>query len=292
MTDGNFATKSEAKRTAKRNLRVGASLPLVALFAVVSLIAAFAYGISAWQVYGFAAHVWGLPEPLRIASAVIADLLSLAGLFATYLLRSAAKRVRAYAWFVFLLMTALSIAAAESFAHWRTLDEAAQIIATHRGGFAAQVASGAVVVSLTLAVHLLIVVRRHVSPEDASPPEVKTPAPTKSTRHVVTPAEQDAGRAPVTERPARPAVAPGSISRRVKAQVSARSGGQDHMVAAQRVVDDGERTKDVAAELGVTPRSVQNWVKELTELRSTVSAKPQVNGHEFTPGAATEAQVN
>lgn len=134
-------------------------LALVALFAVVGTIAALAYAINAWQVFGFASHVWHLPFVLCMGAAVVADALSLSGLFATYLLRNAPRRVRAYAWSVFLGMTGLSIAAAESFASWRRLPVAQQ---ADGEAFSAQVAAGAIVVALAFATHLLIVANRHV----------------------------------------------------------------------------------------------------------------------------------
>jgi hypothetical protein len=262
------APASEAK------FRIAASPPLVALFIVVSLIAAFAYGISAWQVYGFAQNVWGLPFELRFAAAVIADLLSLAGLFATYLLRTAKVSVRAYAWVVFLLMTGLSIAAAESFAHWRTLSPMEQAIATHKGGLPAQVASGAVVVSLALAVHLLIIVRRHaplpsesVAPVPPEKPQVKA-APIAPPAPIVPPAEP--------KRIARPK-SPTPVPPRASAT---------HSEAADRVIAEKATAKEVATELGVSPRAVQLWVQAR---RKELAAKPQVNGHVFVP---TEQGVN
>jgi hypothetical protein len=132
---------------------------LTALFAVVGCIAALAYAINAWQVFGFARHVWKLPIQLCFGAAVVADALSLAGLFATYLLRNAPKRVRAYAWAVFLSMTGLSIAAAESFASWRRLTPAERI---HGQSPDAMIAAASIVVALALAAHMLIIAKRYV----------------------------------------------------------------------------------------------------------------------------------
>lgn len=260
-----IAPANEAK------FRIAASPPLVALFIVVSLIAAFAYGISAWQVYGFAQHVWGLPFELRFAAAVIADLLSLAGLFATYLLRTAKGSVRAYAWVVFLLMTGLSIAAAESFAHWRTLTPVEQIIATHQGGLPAQVASGAVVVSLALAVHLLIIVRRHA------------PLPAESVTLVPQEKPQVKAEAVAPSAHVAPLAPPKQIARPKPAAPAPIS---NHAAAADRVIAGKVASAEIAAELGVSPRAVQLWVKAR---RAELAAKPQVNGHVFVP---TEQGVN
>jgi hypothetical protein len=50
----------------------------------------------------------------------------------------------------------------------------------------------------------------------------------------------------------------------------------------------GEDTAVIAKDLGVTRRAVQIWKQKAQE----PLAKSQVNGHEFTPGAASEAAAN
>lgn len=143
---------------------------LGALYVVVSLIAFAAYAICAWQVFGFSSHVWRLPRELSFGAAVVADLLSLAGLFATYQLRRASGWVQAYAWAVFLGMAGLSIAAAESYATWRF----APIGAKPETVGDARVASAAIVIALALAVHLLIICRNH-APGAEAPPALQPP---------------------------------------------------------------------------------------------------------------------
>jgi hypothetical protein len=267
MSHQSFAPRNDAKDEAKRknaDVKFRPSLPLVGLFVVVALVAVFAYAISAWQVFGFARYVWALPIPLCVAAAIIADLLSLAGLFATYLLRSAERKVRSYAWFVFLAMTALSIAAAESFAHWRTLDAAAKVLATKQGGAASQAASGAVVVALALAVHLLIVVRRHV-PSDAPELSFRSRGVRNESSQPVDESSQPAFAAKVASTPAK-----------VRPQRS--TGGRGKLTSeerdaiARRVVDGGEDGTKVARELGHAPRNVQNWAADLRKRREASQA--------------------
>jgi hypothetical protein len=143
---------------------------LRALFAVTALIACLAYGISAWGVFGFAREIWRLPLSLCFAAAIAADLLSLAGALASYVLRDANAKVRAYTWSVFFVMTGLSVGAQESFAASRGLPPSARV------------ASGAIVIALAASVHLLIVGKRHAPPSGA--PEfakiVETPAPAEA----------------------------------------------------------------------------------------------------------------
>ncbi len=274
--------------------------PLAALFAVVALIALFAYAISAWQVYGFARYVWAVPILLCFAAAVIADLLSLAGLFATYLLRNAKWIVRAYAWFVFLLMTGLSIAAAESYAHWRTLDEVAQQLATQKGGEAAQVASGSVVVALALSVHLLIIVRRHATteapPRPSAPRQVKAPTAPKAPpeKPVEKPVERKNMPAEIDSHPDKP-----------RRPMIRRRGGRDNAkrVEALQLLDEGKRPAEVAKHVGVSTRSVQIWASKAKEAKdqaggvppaiaaipaAPIDAKPQVNGHDVRTPSTEE----
>lgn len=245
---------------------------LVALFAVVTLIAAFAYSINAWQVFGFARHVWRLPLALCFGAAVVADALSLAGLFATYLLRTAKMSVRAYAWVVFALMTSLSIAAAESFASWRTLPG--------NGGHvdpslarSASVAAAAIVVALALATHLLIVAKRHASDvlAPSEPPVRKPPAKTPP------PPAKSEGEAPKTERPERretppapPPVSSGAGAQRTRRPRRGSAGAhtQEERDALARRVVAGERAVLVAKDAGVSKRSVENWTKAYRERKA------------------------
>jgi hypothetical protein len=275
---------------------------LRALFAVVALIALFAYVISAWQVFGFARFVWQLPFVLCFGAAVVADLLSLSGLFATYLLREANWHVRAYAWVVFLLMTGLSIAAAESFAEWRRLTEAQQRAYSH---IDAQFAAGAIVVALALAVHLLIVCVRHVDvaeraldrPARPAARPVRTPAPapaeprrrwwTRKRQDTPTPAPApldvpelvtdgaftQAGpisdAVPLTApdgqaaKPRRTAPKQEQASRRGRPVDPVKQAEHDRVAA--RVVAGTVTTTQAAAEQGVSTKSVQNWVASFRE---------------------------
>jgi hypothetical protein len=236
--------------------------PLRGLFAVVFAIAGCAYAISAWQVFGFAKHVWHLPVELCFAAAIVADLLSLAGLFATYLLRRAKAAVQLYAWFVFLAMTALSIAAAESYATWRFASPAARPDVT----FDARVASAAIVIALALAAHLLVICRNHLTPE-AEPPAVPEPAP--KAKAVPAPAPKPTG--PQPEAPAAPVVRkerPETGKTQVKAPVKTRKddGKTGHRDALVRDIIAGRKTTlGVADSEGVSVRAVQLWVKAYHE---------------------------
>ncbi len=250
---------------------------LAALFAVVVLFAVIAYVVNAWQVYGFAKHVWKLPTSLAFAIAIGTDLLSLACAFATYLLRAAKLRVRAYAWLMFFGMTGLSFGAAESFAQSRNMP-----------ALSAHIASGAIVVALTAAVHLLIVCVRHVprvatlaAPAEASfPPPAGTPSheivastfphvdPDRTLSRPATPAEAaehaaTAARRPATRKTAPPSK-PASAGRRGR---PVDTDGQRHRDQVAHAVLNGRVTKVQAADQeGKSVRSIEKWIESF-ELR-------------------------
>lgn len=240
---------------------------LTALFAVVAAIAACAYAISAWQVFGFAAKVWRLPTELCFAAAVVADLLSLAGLFATYLLRKAKLAVQLYAWFVFLVMTGLSIAAAESYASFRFAP-----VPPPGGGpnpeviFDARVASAAIVIALALAVHLLILCRNHLTlPVDKDALAATFPTGTAAG----TLPAQAPETAPSIEKAPTPALPAVRKEREKTGKTQVRTGPvihvDDRKERAVKLVLSGKRPAEVAPQFSVSKRSVENWVKQYRE---------------------------
>ena len=303
---------------------------LRSLFVVVAVIASLAYAINAWQVFGFAAKVWRLPFVLCFGAAIVADALSLAGLFATYLLRSARWHVRAYSWFVFLLMTSLSIAAAESFARWRMLPTATKdtlarepslIVSDSAAGRVlsdASVAAAAIVVALTMSVHLLILSVRHAP---AGPPAAeRSPGHTGLTREhqpllplgilmrrrtkaadppAFPQANEPAAPSPTPERPEAPspAPAPPKEARKPAPRPSAtsrngRRNGVDRDDIAARVLA-GQLTYEAAMAEGQvgTRRAVELWVKDYRERHPDVTVRRDLATPELGP-TAEKPQIN
>jgi hypothetical protein len=249
---------------------------LAALYAVTTPIAGLAYGISAWGVYGFANTVWHLPVALCVAAAVVADLLSLAGALATYVLRDAPLKVRAYTWAVFFGMTLLSFGAQEAFASARTIGDHDEHV-----GVPARIASGAIVLALALAVHLLIVVRRN--------------APSTAVQIVREPgAAKPSGPVFQYAKPIGPALAPKTRTATPRRNRVVEPLGRAGRAAnpkrdqwAKAVVEGGETASDVARRAGVSSRAVQKWAEAYRAEHST-----QVNGHEFHPDGRPEVAVN
>jgi hypothetical protein len=265
--------------------REGGSLPfaLRALFVVVALIIGFAYVICAWQVFGFAENVWRLPLLLCFGAAFVADLLSLAGLFATYLLRQAPKVIQAYAWLVFLGMAGLSIAAAESFASWRFAPEGDK----PHVEMDARVASAAIVVALAAAVHLLIICRNHMSDRRARTSEPPAQPPIEA------PAEEEP-----TPTPPRQKVAPPKVQlpkRQVRVSRRGRKADPEaaaaHAAYARRSIA-GEPTKDLAAEAGVSTKTIQNWVKEFRANEPELTPEQPADLHAFPLPESPNEPVN
>lgn len=237
-----------------------------AIFVVVALIASCAYAISAWQVFGFAEHVWRLPNELCFAAAFVADLLSLCGLFATYQLRKAKWFVQAYAWFVFAAMTGLSVAAAESYATWRFAPANAKPDVV----IDARVASAAIVIALSLAVHLLIICRNHIATAEAPParPRAAKAAKVPSEPEGKT-EKQDATEPMPVDVPDRAPTGTDQgkgLGRRGRQVDPATHDHHDRVAAA--VIAKKLTAKAAATEQGVSERAVQNWVKAYRERQS------------------------
>lgn len=297
--------KSEAKRSADK-LRSEIASPGVAavrvVFAMVVANAATQFAIQAWMSYRFAKDVWSIPRPLCVAIIVALDLFAVTFMVFTYMLRRAHWLSQAYVWCIFAAGVGAQLFAAEQYGAHAAWTGPVRVFAALPALF------------LAASLHGLIIWRNHANV--VAPAKTEPPAETVRTGpacHVATPDERDAGRAPITERPPRPTAPPAvppvssgaatKPDRRPGRKVSA--GGTVSRTAAAKRVVDGESAKDVAAELGVTLRSVQGWVKDYREhpppmgppglpmpgASIFVQSDPEpVNGFSF--GAATNAQVN
>jgi len=224
-------------------------------FVAASAFAAFA--IQAWFAYGFARQVLKLPVALSFAVPVANDLYIVTLMVISYLLRFAHLRVRAYVWSVLGLGIATQIGAAWSFERWRATGE-------HTGVSVAALVPAAL---LAAAMHSLIIAARHIDESDDQGYRPVRPdrgwrdaAIEAHGRHVASAEEQAAGRAPVTAPPSRPdraAQAPPISSGRG----ASRPANLVRELAVKRRLA-GEPAALIAAELGVTPRAVQGWVKD------------------------------
>lgn len=124
----------------------------VSLIGFTIAVAAATFALSFYGLNDYGRRVMALPSQLSWLVPIGVDLFSMCGISATYMLRTAPVRVRLYAWSVFLVPTALSVAG--NLAH-----------AEHRGLTRAGMAGAAVVPAiLALATHLVVVVRRYVDP--------------------------------------------------------------------------------------------------------------------------------
>lgn len=142
-------------------------LAFPALLGCTIAVALVSFALSFYGLEDYGRQVMGLPYGLSAGVPIGVDLFSLCGIAATYMLRRAAWRIRAYAWLVFCVPTGLSVAG--NIAH-----------AQHRGlGQAGIGGAAAFPVILALATHLVVVVRRYLDSgagpgtrhPDADPPD-------------------------------------------------------------------------------------------------------------------------
>ena len=241
---------------------------LRALFFVVGLIVAFAYAICAWQVFGFADHVWQLPLALCFGAAFVADLLSLAGLFATYLLRRAPRKTQAYAWVVFLGMAGLSIAAAESYASWRFAKGVKPAVDAD-----ARVASAAIVVALALAVHLLIICRNHLSHSDEAPTAPPSSAPSRPRSERKLDPESKTEEPQVKQQRGKPQ--PRRLAEAKQARQLPAAPATEREQLIRKVADKEISAAEAAAKLNRGVRAIEMAAKKIRdEMAATPSADP------------------
>jgi hypothetical protein len=241
-----------------RTLRAPGTLRAVT--ALVAMCALTQFAIQAWLSYSFAAHVWRIPGPLCVAVIAALDLFVTVFMFLTYLLRSAPLPVRAYAWFVLGCGIGAQLYAAELFAQHEAWAMPVRAFA------------GLPALFLAASLHGLIKYRQHASaPTEGQGREVPTPAqsaafqaiqavadrlptgpaPAAPVRHVATPAEQAAGRAPVTQRPAR----------------VARRADDGDVAKVRELVADGVSCKDAARQLGKSKRWAEGHTKDIRAAR-------------------------
>lgn len=136
-TSTNPANHDSTTVVVYRGLIVGTVAVAIVTF-TISFVGLRDYGI----------RLMGLPEPLAPLAPIGVDVFSICGIAATYLLRHAPWRVRAYAWAVFLVPSALSI-----------LGNLAHADAKHLPN-SGRVGAAVAPILLALSAHLVIVARR------------------------------------------------------------------------------------------------------------------------------------
>jgi hypothetical protein len=259
-------------------------IPEVLLFSASALTQ---FVIQAFLAYGFAAHVWGLAQPLPWCAPVALDLFAVTMMAFTFRLRSARLRRRVYAWFWLAVAIAAQVGASEGYAD-------------HLGwNWWGRIASLFPAVFLAASLHSLIIAAREM---DAVPPAARrvrlprrplrrvwswlrrTPppaAPPAETPPAAGEVDQAADEALAAADRAFAAAAgtgtgwPGSATparvttHRPRRSRRAAGRGEDRRAdAVSRVIDAGETAVDVAKSMGEKPRNVQNWVKAERERRA------------------------
>ena len=221
------------------------------LAAITALSAAASFALTAWGAYGFGAHVWQLPRPLALLLPIAVDLCTIGTICAAYALRTAPWWTRGYVWLVMGFCVGASVATNEAYVMHLDLGDAARVAALFPPLF------------LALQVHLLIIVRRWVDtkPVALEPRgEERRPARTSEVRVAGGPSSRGGP-------PPRASVA---------AAVSRRIGRPPHpqAPAAVAAVLAGQSTAEVAQQLGLSRRSLQDWVRK---------ARDNNNGHVPAP---------
>lgn len=226
---------------AKPRLRI---IPV--LMAVTGFVAAVTFALSALGLFGFAHDGMRLSVEAAWMVPLGVDLLSVAGMVATYALRNSRTRRRVYAWTVFGFAVVASVAGNEAHAAERNLPPAGMAAAALPPVF------------LALAVHLLIVVRRDLEtvPLKFRPPALTPPVVAQVAGHTPRPAAPSA--APAL--PPGEAIPPAALPKAPRGrQGSGRRATGDVRARALQLLRDGSSCAEAALAVGVSKRSVELW---------------------------------
>jgi hypothetical protein len=256
---------SETKRSRVRIVPV--------LVAVTALVAVVTFALSALGLFGFGHDGMRLAIEFAWMVPLGVDLLSVAGMIATYALRNSRLRRRVYAWAVFGFAVAASVAGNEAHAVERHLAPAGMAAASLPPVF------------LALAVHLLIVVRRDSETVPVAAVKPRSPAsglPT-SPAQVAGPKPRPAAPAPSTPAPPGGPTAAAAVPSRGRGGGGPdnRAGGVRWTEARQRYAE-GESLAEILMSWGgrkPTKRTLENWTDGLREQHRQARAAKGGGGH-------------
>jgi putative effector of murein hydrolase LrgA (UPF0299 family) len=241
-----------AKRRIDRNaVLIGALVTGTGAVVTVAFVLSF-YGLN-----DFGRRIMRLPISLSVLVPIGLDVFSLCGILATYLLRRATWRVRAYTWLVFFVPAGLSIAGNVAHAEHRQL------------GLAGVVAAALIPVILALATHLVVVVQRHAHTADADP----------DTRHQADSAPDDDEYEQLTPVSAPPDPAANDSDEADTAKDIA-------MGRALRARREGGTWAEAAEAAGVDERTVRRWLGQ-PPTRPTRRPTARSNGRRATAPTST-----
>ncbi len=244
-----------------------------ALLSFTVVVAAVTFVLSFHGLSDYGARVAGIGGLMSWLVPIGVDGLTLCAVAATFLLRHSQFHVRAYAWAVFGVAVAASVAGNVSHAESRHL--------TWDG----QVGAAAWPVLLALASHLVIVTRRALEqprrteqPAAAEPTAVPaTPIvpsqrqPSATPRPSTTPASPAEGTA-LPEGPAGDAAKP--APRRRPATKSAGTRDGDLRAKARRMYAEGRTYPEIAIAVGRDKRTVQRWMQDARRAADAAGAEP------------------
>lgn len=216
-------------------------------------VAVFTFVISFVGLHDYGHRLMGLTPKLAVLVPLGVDAFSILGIIATVRLAAAPWRVRLYAWTVFLVPGALSVAGNLAHADVRSLTKA--------GTAGVAVAP----VLLALAAHLVVVTLRHTRHQDSS-----APAAESVSEQVSAPTEVDGDEETGQRRTAHNAT-PDSVK----------------LAAVARLLA-GADPAEVAASAGVSRKTVQRWTDQIATAARRPGQRP-VSGPAAPDGEAPPA---
>lgn len=232
--------------------------PLAVMLLVTALVATATFVLSAHGLIDYGRNVAGVPSDMAWLLPVGIDLLSVAAIAATFVLRGAPLRYRVYSWSVFGVTVVASIGGNLAHADYRHLSWQGSIGATIWP------------VLLAFTVHLLIVVWRYIeaslqratSPEFSPRPPVPASGPGRGEPGRPAPANPPGG-----GRSGKAATPPASSAATARKGFEGAAGNPTRVNGAQaravQLVAGGMSCRKAAKVVGTAPRNVERWTKAL-----------------------------
>lgn len=234
------------------------TVALAVLLGATVLVAAVTFVLSFHGLTDYGQRVAGIEGRLAWLIPLGVDGLTLCAVAATFLLRHAELRVRAYAWLVFGVAVAASVAGNLSHAASRRL--------TSDG----MVGAAAWPILLALASHLVIVSRRAMERQGAatSPGTAPTAPPPASHRDVA-----PAPSAPPTAAEATETASPPAARRTPARRRTATAKPDDARSEARRRYADGDKVAEIVLALKVSRKTVERWTSDLRQQREVSQSR-------------------
>lgn len=247
---------AEARRQERHKIAAdNASLRMLYVVGTgLSIVVLCSFVVAFTGMFDFGIRVGQLHPVLAVAAALSVEGLTICTIGATYALRHAPWRMRVFAWFVFVVPLALSVAGNVGHARERGLS------------ISGQVAAGISPMLLALGMHTLVVVARYLEKVKGGNDDAKYDSPSVPPIRPVDDPKPTASR----QEPVKPDAITVTSMRAPKAVAKSADGDNEPQKLARKLAAKGKATSDIKYALkrhGYEPseRTIQRWTADIRD---------------------------